>query len=90
MGHHASLVIDYLSIDTEGSELEILRTLDFERWHFNVIYVTSNPASGFEMMMSRSLRTLMVKPEGLLIEGYLGIPPQRPNLIQFGTYRRSF
>src|SRR5262249_59859533 len=53
-------------------------------------YVTSNPASGFEMIISRSLRTLTVKSDKLLIEGNFGIPPQRPNLVHFGTYRCSF
>jgi FkbM family methyltransferase len=40
--HHAPTEIDYLSIDTEGSELSILRALDFKRWRFNVITVEHN------------------------------------------------
>jgi FkbM family methyltransferase len=40
--HNAPVEIDYLSIDTEGSELTILRTLDFRRWRFNVITVEHN------------------------------------------------
>jgi FkbM family methyltransferase len=42
MQHKAPAEIDYLSIDTEGSELTILRALDFNRWQFNVITVEHN------------------------------------------------
>lgn len=34
--------IDYLSIDTEGSELEILRSLNFERYSFRIISCEHN------------------------------------------------
>jgi FkbM family methyltransferase len=40
--YNAPAQIDYLSIDTEGSELTILRALDFNRWRFNVITVEHN------------------------------------------------
>lgn len=40
--HNAPSDIDYLSIDTEGSELEILKSLDFEKWSFKVITVEHN------------------------------------------------
>jgi FkbM family methyltransferase len=35
-------VIDYLSIDTEGSEFEILESLDFDRYTFRIITVEHN------------------------------------------------
>jgi hypothetical protein len=34
--------IDYLSIDTEGSELEILSSFDFDRYQFKVITCEHN------------------------------------------------
>ncbi len=40
--HGAPPVIDYLSVDTEGSEYEILAALDFDRWSFRVLTVEHN------------------------------------------------
>lgn len=40
--HNAPASIDYLSIDTEGSEFEILAQLDFTRWSFGAITVEHN------------------------------------------------
>ena len=40
--HQSPNYIDYLSIDTEGSEFEILRTFDFERYSFGLISVEHN------------------------------------------------
>ncbi len=34
--------IDYLSLDTEGSELDILKATDFEAWEFRLITVEHN------------------------------------------------
>ena len=34
--------IDYLSIDTEGSEYEILKTIDFNLYKFKIITVEHN------------------------------------------------
>ena len=40
--HDAPSLIDYLSIDTEGSEYEILRAHDFEKFKFKIITVEHN------------------------------------------------
>ncbi|MFC5505717.1 MULTISPECIES: FkbM family methyltransferase [Hyphomicrobiales] len=37
--HRAPAVIDYMSIDTEGSELAILQAFDFERWRVRLLSV---------------------------------------------------
>lgn len=36
------LKVDFLSIDTEGSELEILKTIDFDRFDIKIILVENN------------------------------------------------
>lgn len=35
-------VVDYLSIDTEGGELDILKRLDFDRWRIRIVTVEHN------------------------------------------------
>ena len=40
--YNAPKIIDYLSIDTEGSEYEILRTFDFDAYQFRVITCEHN------------------------------------------------
>lgn len=40
--HDAPSVIDYVSIDTEGSEFDILNAVDFDRWSFRVMTVEHN------------------------------------------------
>jgi FkbM family methyltransferase len=42
--HHAPRLIDYLSIDTEGSEMTILQSCDFDKWKFSIITVEHNYA----------------------------------------------
>jgi len=40
--YSAPRVIDYLSIDTEGSEFEILEAVDFDKWKFRLITCEHN------------------------------------------------
>ncbi|MCB1109320.1 MAG: FkbM family methyltransferase [Chlamydiia bacterium] len=40
--HNAPAMIDFISIDTEGSEYDILSTVDFDRWSFRVMTVEHN------------------------------------------------
>ena len=42
--HQAPPVIDFASIDTEGSEFEILNAFDFNRWSFRVMAIEHNHA----------------------------------------------
>lgn len=39
---NAPLFIDYLSLDTEGSELEILKSVDLQKYTFGLIDVEHN------------------------------------------------
>ena len=40
--HKAPRYIDYLSLDTEGSELEVLKGIDFKKYIFGYITVEHN------------------------------------------------
>jgi hypothetical protein len=48
--HGAPRVIDYLSIDTEGSEFEILNAFDFSQYRFSVITCEHNYAPQRELI----------------------------------------
>jgi FkbM family methyltransferase len=60
--HGAPELIDYLSIDTEGAELEILRAFDFGRWDVRAITVEHNwsPAREplYELLTAQGYRRL--------------------------------
>jgi hypothetical protein len=52
--------IDFLSIDTEGSEYEILSHFDFDQWNLKAIAVEHNGTEArqriFELLTSHSYR----------------------------------
>jgi len=50
--HHAPRKIDYLSIDTEGSEYEILSSFNFDRYQFKIITCEHNFTSAREEIFS--------------------------------------
>lgn len=60
MEHDAPANIDYLSIDTEGSEFKILETIDFKRYSFGVITCEHNHAENrrnvFDLLSARGYR----------------------------------
>jgi hypothetical protein len=63
--HNAPTHIDFLSIDTEGSELEILSTFDFSQYTFGGICIEHN----FTSNRSKIKRLLDSK-------GYLQVYPE--------------
>lgn len=50
--HNAPQIIDYLSIDTEGSEFEILNNFPFEDYSFNVITCEHNYTENREKILA--------------------------------------
>ena len=70
--YHAPPFIDYLSIDTEGSEFEILNSLDFNRWQFGIITVEHN-----RTQMRDAIQTLLSQ------KGYVR---WRPDITQFDDW----
>jgi len=66
--HRAPPIIDYLSVDTEGSELSILSELDFSKYTFRVITLehnyTDNRPKLFELLTSRGYRRVFPEFSG--------------------------
>lgn len=62
-GHSAPAVIDYLSIDTEGSEYEILSHFDFSRYTFRLITVEHNYSENrlaiFDLLTTHGYRRVL-------------------------------
>ena len=58
--HHAPRVIDYLSIDTEGSEFDVLSSFDFREFRFKAITCEHNYTASrervYDMLVSKGYR----------------------------------
>ena len=61
--HNAPDVIDFASIDTEGSEFDILNAFDFDRWSFQVMAIEHNHAPQrediFALLSSKGYRRVL-------------------------------
>jgi hypothetical protein len=62
--HNAPKFVEFLSIDTEGSEFEILKNFDFQSYRFGAICVEHNFADTREKIKKL-----------LLANGYLQVHP---------------
>jgi FkbM family methyltransferase len=62
--HQAPLEIDYLSIDTEGNELDVISELDFKKHRFCLISIEKNPVTAIRIN------------DILESNGYVGVFPQ--------------
>jgi FkbM family methyltransferase len=90
--HGAPRDIDYLSIDTEGSEYPLLSSFDFERFHIRVITVEHNYVEGdrrqiYQLLTSKGYQRVLEKFSrwddwyvyGDLPAAATAAPPTRPN-----------
>lgn len=57
VAYSAPLFIEYMSLDTEGSEYEILRVFDFNKYKFGLIHVEHN----FEEPKRQLIKDLLLK-----------------------------
>ena len=65
MKYDAPQRIDYLSIDTEGSEFEILKEFDFRKYTFSIITVehnyTAKRESIFQILSSHGYQRVLTE-----------------------------
>lgn len=73
--HKAPALIDYASVDTEGSEFEILNALDWSRWSFRLLTIEHNFAPQREqihaLLTSKGYRRVL-EPISRFDDWYLG------------------
>lgn len=67
--HNAPKIIDYLSIDTEGSEYEILRTFNFKKYKFKSITVEHNYSKNrhkiYKLLTSNGYKRVLQEISGM-------------------------
>jgi hypothetical protein len=67
---HAPKIIDFLSIDTEGSEFEILKNFDFNTYKFRVICIEHNYNSKVRKKISMLLKKNMYNQGFICLTGH--------------------
>ena len=58
MNEHNTEYIDFMSIDVEGSEIEILKTINFEKYKFGLIAIEHNQPELRSFMKSKGYKVL--------------------------------
>lgn len=77
--HEAPRSIDYLSIDTEGSEYEILKNFDFEKYHIKVITCEHNYTAtrqSVKSLLEKNGYTRKYEDCSLFDDWYVKLPSQ--------------
>lgn len=79
--------IEYLSLDTEGSEYEILKALDFSTYRFGTIHVEHN----YNIVKRRQIRSLLTsngyiflrqkKWDDYYVHQWLDVAPEPPKFV---------
>jgi len=72
--HQAPDVVDYMSIDTEGSELDILKAFDFDRWSARVMTIEHNFApqrQALQQLMNSNGYTRVMEPVSRFDDWYI-------------------
>jgi FkbM family methyltransferase len=75
--HDAPAEIDFASIDTEGSEFDILDAFDFDRWRFNLLCVEHNFApqrADIKRLMERHGYMRVLEPISRFDDWYVPAP----------------
>ena len=76
--HNSPKIIDYLSIDTEGSEFEILKTVNFKKYKFRVITSEHNYSNNREKINKL-----------LILNGYKRVLEEISNVDDWYVYNKK-
>jgi FkbM family methyltransferase len=78
---NAPKIVDFLSLDVEGAELEVLRGIDFKEYHFKYILVECRDFDRMEKYLSQQGYCFLKK---LSVHDYLFAPKMQSELLQEG------